>query len=178
MKLLTEEGFEFEVITPDIDETRIENEAPEEYVCRLARAKAKSFKDSDYLAIGADTVVVLGDEFLNKPDSKSEARLILEKLSGRTHEVYTGLSIICTKCGRSRVNYDKTTVHFNTLTNSEILQYIESGEPLDKAGAYGIQGMGAFLVKEIVGELDTVIGFPMKLFRKMLEEHRECLKIA
>ncbi|MCP4581652.1 MAG: septum formation protein Maf [candidate division Zixibacteria bacterium] len=175
-KLLSEEGFEFKVVPPEIDETKIGDELPEDYVCRLARSKAQAIDNGDSLVIGADTVVVLGDEFLNKPASKLEARVTLEKLSGQTHVVYTGLCLVCSNCGRTNVDYDKTTVHFNVLTNSAILEYIESGEPLDKAGAYGIQGMGAFLVNKIDGHLDTVIGFPMSLLRKMLEGHRECLK--
>jgi len=176
LKLLSDEGFEFRVVHPDIDENRLDREQPENYVCRLAEAKARAINNGDSLVIGADTVVVLDDEFLNKPTSELEARLILEKLSGRTHVVFTGISILCAGCGRVRTDYDSTKVCFNVLTKAAILEYINTGEPLDKAGAYGIQGMGSFLVKEIDGELDTVIGFPLKLFRKMIEEHRQCLK--
>jgi len=175
-KLLSDEGFEFRVVPPDIDEKRLDRELPQNYVCRLAEAKARAINNGDSLVIGADTVVVLGDEFLNKPTSEVEAGLILKKLSGRKHVVFTGLSIICAGCGRVNTDFDSTEVFFNVLTEAAILEYINSGEPLDKAGAYGIQGMGSFLVKEIDGELDTVIGFPLKLFRKMIEEHRECLQ--
>ena len=173
---MADEGLEFQVIAPDIDEKRISHESPRDYVCRLAEAKARAINNGDSLVIGADTVVVLGDEFLNKPASELEAKLILEKLSGRTHVVFTGLSLVCAGCGRTNTAFDSTKVHFNVLTETAILKYIKSGEPLDKAGAYGIQGMGSFLVKEITGELDTVIGFPIKLFRKMIEEHRQCLQ--
>jgi septum formation protein len=176
LKLLSDEGFEFRAIPPDIDEKRLDRESPEKYVCRLAEAKARAINNGDSLVIGADTVVVLGDEFLNKPASALDAKLILEKLSGRSHEVYTGISLICSGCGRVNTDFDSTEVRFNVLTEAAILEYINSGEPLDKAGAYGIQGMGSFLVKEIAGELDTVIGFPLKLFRKMIEEHRQCLQ--
>ncbi len=175
LNLLLEEGFQFEVIHPDVDEKRLENETPDDYVCRLAHTKAKSIARDDSLVIGADTVVILGEEFLNKPSSKVEAQVILEKLSGNIHTVYTGVSLVCSKCGGEEVAYDKTNVHFNILTKPAISKYIDSGEPLDKAGAYGIQGIGSFLVKNIDGELDTVIGFPMKLFRKMIEVHRDCL---
>lgn len=175
LKLLSQEGFEFAVEPPEVDESRLENEPARDYVCRLARAKAQAIKGDDNLVIGADTVVVLGDQFLNKPSSAADAKAILEKLSGQTHEVFTGLSIICSGCGRISTSYDKTKVRFNDLTEAAILEYIRSGEPMDKAGAYGIQGMGSFLVKEIAGEVDTVIGFPMKLFRKMIEEHSKCL---
>jgi len=175
LNLLSKEGFRFEVIHPEVDERYHDSETPEDYVRRLAHLKAKTVAVDDSLVIGADTVVVLGNEFLNKPDSKLEARVILEKLSGNIHTVYTGIGLVCSECGRESADYDKTIVHFNILTEAAILKYIESGEPLDKAGAYGIQGMGSFLVKKIEGELDTVIGFPMKLLRKMLEVHRECL---
>ena len=175
LKLLSGEGFDFEVEPPEIDESRLEKEPPEDYVRRVAAAKARVVAGDDNLVIAADTVVVLGDEFLNKPVSEHDAKSILRKLSGQTHTVYTGLSIICGACRREDTSYDKTRVRFNVLTDEAILEYIKTGEPLDKAGAYGIQGMGSFLVKDIDGELDTVIGFPMKLFKKMIEEHRECL---
>jgi septum formation protein len=177
LNLLMQEGYQFEVIPPEVDEMRLPKEPPSDYVCRLAMAKADTIKRPDSLIIGADTVVVLGDEFLQKPNNKIEAKSILEKLSGNIHTVYTGLAIICTACGRKNVSYDNTIVHFNILTEAAILEYIDTGEPLDKAGAYGIQGMGSFLVKKIEGELNTVIGFPIKLFKKMLEDHRECLKV-
>jgi septum formation protein len=176
LKLLMEEGYKFEVMSPDVDETRLPAESPQDYVRRLALAKAKSVSVDKALVIGADTVVVLGDEFLNKPSSESEAKTILEKLSGNTHAVYTGLGIICPVCEREDSGFDKTIVHFNRLTEQAILGYIKSGEPMDKAGAYGIQGMGSFLVKKIEGKLDTVIGFPKELFKLMLKEHETCLK--
>jgi septum formation protein len=176
LSLLTQHGYEFEVVHPQIDESRFEGENAADYVRRLASAKARFAVAENTLTIGADTSVVLDNEFLNKPANKPEAKLILEKLSGRIHEVYTGLAIICSACHKEQCDYDKTFVSFNILTERSIMQYIETGEPMDKAGAYGIQGMGSFLVKKIDGELDTVIGFPLKLFRKMIEEHRECLK--
>lgn len=164
------------MVHPEVDESRFDNEYPADYVCRVAAAKAKFALKPGNLTIGADTAVVLGKEFLLKPANRPEAKMILEKLSGKEHFVYTGLALACSACGREHVEYDRTIVHFNVLTEKAILQYIDTGEPMDKAGAYGIQGMGSFLVKKIEGELDTVVGFPLKLFRKMLEEHRECLK--
>jgi septum formation protein len=177
LSLLLQEGYNFEVIPPEVDETRLPHESPSDYVCRLALAKASEIKREQALIVGADTVVVLGDEFLQKPANKLEAKYILEKLSGRVHSVYTGLAVICSACGKQNVSYDNTLVHFNILTEAAILRYIESGEPMDKAGAYGIQGMGSFLVNKIEGELNTVIGFPTKLFRKILEDHSQCLKV-
>ncbi|MCD6162084.1 MAG: septum formation protein Maf [candidate division Zixibacteria bacterium] len=176
LNLLTKEGFHIEVVCPNVDESRIGDESPPEYVSRLAQKKANYAAADNLLTIGADTVVVLNDEFLNKPASVPEAKMTLEKLSGKKHTVYTGLSLICSECGRTDTGFDKTIVHFNVLTESAIIRYIETGEPMDKAGAYGIQGMGSFLVKRIEGELDTVVGFPMKLFKKMIEVHRKCLE--
>ena len=176
LSLLTQQGYKFEVVHPQVDESRLPGESASDYVLRLAAAKAGLAVTNDSLVIGADTVVVLGNDFLQKPANKPEAKMILEKLSGKTHEVYTGLAIICSTCRKQQADFDMTIVHFNILTEDAILRYIESGEPMDKAGAYGIQGMGSFLVKQIEGELDTVIGFPMKLFKRMIEEHRKCLK--
>ena len=175
LKLLMEHGFKFEVVPPTVDESRLSGEAPEEYVKRLALAKAQSVAVDEALIIGADTAVILDSEFLDKPASREEAKRILMKLSGRAHQVFTGIGIVCSACGAAAADYDHTTVHFNDLTEALILEYIETGEPMDKAGAYGIQGMGSFLVRDIEGELDTVIGFPMKLFKNMIEVHRECL---
>jgi len=173
---LLKEGYNFEVVPPQVDETRLPSELPSDYVCRLALAKAREVNRSESMVIGADTVVVLGDEFLQKPANRPEAKMILDKLSGKIHTVYTGLALICPACGGQKAKYDSTLVHFNILTEEAILRYIDSGEPMDKAGAYGIQGMGSFLVKKIEGELDTVIGFPTRLFRLMLEEHRKCMR--
>jgi septum formation protein len=175
---MAEEGFQFEVRPPQIAEKRLNREPPDEYVCRLARDKAQSVANGNSLVVGADTVVVLGDEFLNKPSSQAEAIEILKKLSGKAHTVFTGVSVVCPVCGGTDTGYDRTKVQFNVLTDKAILEYIQTGEPMDKAGAYGIQGMGSFLVKEISGELDTVIGLPRKLLRKLVEEHRECLDKA
>lgn len=175
LNLLLKEGFHIEVVHPAVDESRVGDESPPEYISRLAQKKANHVATENSLTVGADTVVVLNNEFLNKPTSVSEAKMTLAKLSGNTHTVYTGLSLVCSECGRTDSGFDKTIVHFNVLTESAIIRYIETGEPMDKAGAYGIQGMGSFLVKRIEGELDTVVGFPMKLFKKMIEVHRKCL---
>lgn len=175
IELLSEAGYTFETAVPRLDETRLDDEPPDQYVCRLALEKARAVRVDSTVVIGADTVVVLGDEFLTKPSSRRQAKEILQKLSGKRHIVYTGVAVACSSCGRQHADYDKTVVHFNSLTEPDILRYIDSGEPLDKAGAYGIQGMGSFLVRGIEGELDTVIGLPMKLLRKMLKEHHQCL---
>ncbi len=178
LSLLSEAGFKFDVRHPEVNEDRRDNEPPDQYVTRLAEAKARAISNGQSLTIGADTAVVLGGEFLMKPESKADAKAILEKLSGKPHMVYTGVSVVCTKCGKTHTDYDSTKVQFNDLTEQDIIEYIKTGEPMDKAGAYGIQGMGSFLVRQYDGELDTVIGLPTKLLRRLLEEHRECLNKA
>lgn len=99
---------------------------------------------------------------------------MLELLSGKTHTVFTGLSVIILTKDIAKTDYDSTRVTFNKLSSEDIHRYVESREPLDKAGAYGIQGMGSFLVDNYNGEIDTVIGFPSKLFQKMYEEVQSC----
>ncbi len=169
-------GYEFEIVAPVVSEKNIPGEAPEDHVQRLSRLKggsvARQFPDS--LVVGADTVVVLESSILGKPESKSEARSMLELLSGKTHTVYTGLSMMVLTKDITTSDYDSTRVTFNKLDPEQIKRYVDSGEPLDKAGAYGIQGMGSFLVDSYEGELDTVIGFPSKLFERMYKEVLTC----
>ena len=175
-KLLSEMGYDFEIAAPAILEKDIPGEAPEDHVQRLSRLKAESvarqFPHS--LVVGADTVVVLESRILGKPESKSEAKSMLELLSDKSHTVYTGLSMMVLTKDITTSDYDSTRVTFNKLSPEQIHRYVESGEPLDKAGAYGIQGMGSFLVDSYEGELDTVIGFPSKLFEKMYKEVLTC----
>lgn len=175
-ELLSQLGYEFNVIAPDIDETVIDGESPEQHVMRLALAKAMAVAENnpDDLVIGADTIVVLGERILGKPSSEDDAISILTLLSGKAHIVYTGLALTLFGDEIIKSDFDKTRVVFNPLNHTDIVGYVASGEPLDKAGAYGIQGMGSFLVKNYDGEFDTVIGFPTKLFSKMYEEVVSC----
>ncbi len=175
-KLLSEMGYDFEIVTPAIPEENAPGETPQDYVKRLSRLKAESvaLKYPDSLIVGADTVVVLERTILGKPESKSEAKSMLELLSGKTHTVFTGLSMIVLEKDITTSDFDSTEVTFNKLSPEDINRYVESGEPLDKAGAYGIQGMGSFLVDNYDGELDTVIGFPSKLFKTMYEGVLSC----
>jgi septum formation protein len=175
-ELLSNLGYEFKVIAPDVDETPLSDERPNDHVTRLSLAKARAVAtfNSDDLVIGADTTVVVDNTILGKPNSPDDAISMLKFLSGKAHTVYTGLSMIILKENIIRTDYDATKVIFNNLELNDIKNYVASGEPLDKAGAYGIQGMGSFLVHHYEGEFDTVIGFPTKLFKKMLEEVVSC----
>jgi len=178
-KILADLGYRFEVVPSHADEASLAGELPGDHVVRLSSIKAQTVA-RDYpgdLVIGADTAVVLENEILGKPESEEEAVSMLERLSGRTHTVFTGLALIHIEGNIKRSGYEKTEVTFNELNANRIREYVKSGEPLDKAGSYGIQGIGSFLVKDYSGELDTVIGFPSGLFKKMYEEVSSCLSL-
>ncbi len=171
-QLLRRENIEFKVVPPeDIQEKDISPD-PVEHVLELSRRKAKSISEKvkEGLILGADTIVVLDGEILGKPIDGKDARRILKKLSGKTHKVYTGLTLMNRSDGKILSDYDCTEVKFKDLDEEEIIKYIETGEPMDKAGAYGIQCQGSFLVDHIKGNLDNVIGLPMKKFQETLKK--------
>lgn len=164
----------FEVCPSHIDEKATFHEKPEQIVMGLSFEKAyqvaKEMPES--IVIGSDTIVYL-NEVLGKPENEAHAFDMLKKLSGKTHDVYTGIAVVCESKNIKCVDYVKTEVVFNELTNEEIHAYIETGEPLDKAGAYGIQGQGALLVDQIKGDFFSVMGLPLsKLNRIMNDEFR------
>ncbi|MGI6173171.1 MAG: Maf family protein [Christensenellales bacterium] len=168
-ELLAKMGYSFSVVSVEVDET---SDAPAfDRVRLLAERKARSAaKISDGIVIGADTMVVLGGEILGKPRDAKDAFRMLHMLSGQTHVVATGVCVINTKTGREIGSVDKTYVTFRELTEEEILAYIDSGDPMDKAGAYGIQnGAGAFVTK-VEGSIDNVSGLPTEMLAKMIEE--------
>jgi septum formation protein len=143
---------------------------PVTHVLEASRRKAQSVAGQveDGIILGADTIVVLNGEILGKPKDKEHALFLLKKLSGRMHQVYTGITVIDKSAGKVITDYDKTKVKFNQLNESKIRDYIATGEPMDKAGAYGIQGMGNLLVDYIEGSLDNVIGLPLEKLRILL----------
>ncbi len=161
--LLEQAGLTFAVIPSDFDEGSVLLANPADYVKTLAEAKADEVarKYPDSWVIGADTIVTIGNAILGKPGDPREARQMLERLSGQSHFVYTGYSIVC-KNKHTRVSDAiKTDVQFKDLTQDEIDWYIQTGEPFDKAGAYAIQGMGTFLVRRIHGSYTNVVGLPV-----------------
>ena len=171
--LLEQTGLEFTVIPSNLAEDSIPLSSPESYVKRLAEAKAKeiSQRHSDSWVIGADTIVISNNTILGKPESRSDALKMLRSLSGKTHQVLTGYCICCTAIGRLFSETIKTDVCFKTLTELQIEWYLNSGEPFDKAGAYGIQGIGAFLVKHIHGSYTNVVGLPVcEVFEFLINE--------
>lgn len=149
------------VITSDVDETPPPDSSPrgtvEELALRKARKVAESYRQD--VVIGADTIVVVGGDILGKPENEEQAAKMLKRLSGRQHSVYTGVAIMSPK--GSQVFSEKTYVHFIPLTDEMIKEYIATGEPLDKAGAYGIQGRGALFVSKIEGDFANVVGLPI-----------------
>lgn len=164
-------GLPFEVVASGYDEALLSPAGliPGDYVTQLAHGKASEVAgrlDQDALVIGADTTVVLDGAYLNKPTDAADARRMLRTLSGRTHEVYTGLCLI----GGAEVQTDfaVTEVTFDTLTDDIIAAYVATGEPLDKAGAYGIQGKALSFIPSISGDYFNVVGLPLFLLGKML----------
>lgn len=161
-------GYDFEVICADIVEVVPENVQPQEVVMSLAlqKAQAVAAEHKDAVVVGSDTVVALDGKILGKPHSEQEACEMLRSLSGRTHKVFTGVAIV--GGGKVKNFFDETDVEFYPLGDDEIKNYVATGEPMDKAGAYGIQGKGSVLVKKINGDFFNVMGLPIaKLYREM-----------
>ena len=168
LDVLRQLGLDPSVRSPAIDESCIEGESPEAYVERLARSKAEAVAETelDALVIGGDTIVVSEDRLLGKPEDEDRAVEMLLSLAGRKHLVLTGLAISGQDGTVSAVS--GTEVCFHSFTEAEARRYVMSGEPMDKAGAYAIQGLGAALVAEIVGDYYTVMGFPIGTFLDLL----------
>ncbi len=170
--ILSNLSIEFTQRKAEIDESIREGESPEEYVLRLSREKVLQVsKDiEEGVILGADTIVVVDSSILQKPGTREEAFYMLSRLQGRDHFVYTGLYLLNKKDGKEASGYTKTRVWFSPLTPREIWNYIDSGEPMDKAGAYGIQAMGAFFVERIEGDFFSVMGLPLNLFWRLSKE--------
>jgi len=159
-----------------VDESLLVNESPADYVRRLALAKALAAADknpnlgADALIIGADTIVVVDARVLGKPASRDDAKRMLRSVSGRIHEVHSGLALLQISGMQQRVVEEITRVHFAHLGDQEIEEYLVTGEPFDKAGAYAIQGMGGRFVKRIEGCYFNVMGLPLARLWTLLRE--------
>jgi len=161
-ELLTAAGIEFIVRAADVDETPLAGESPPDYVVRVARAKACAVDASeDEIVLAADTTVVLDGAILGKPADAADARRMLSALAGKRHDVLTG---ICLRRGvRVIADLADTAVWFSPMNEADIEEYVASGEPMDKAGAYGIQGLASRYVERIEGSYSNVVGLPVEL---------------
>ena len=179
-QLLGQMVLEFTTQSPEIDESAVDGRDARDLVDTLAREKARWVarqQTPDTLVIGADTVVVLDGAILGKPRDGAEAQAMLAALSGRDHQVFTGVTL----CQGDRIltQAEETLVTFRPLTGQEIRQYVSTGEPMDKAGAYGIQGLGGLLVEGIRGDYHNVMGLPIcRLGRMLLDFGVDCLALA
>jgi len=167
-EILSQMGFDFQVIPTAINETHYPKEKPLDYVCRMAREKCKSTaeKHLQSIILAADTIVILNDEILGKPTDKPEAIAMLQKLSGKTHQVITAFAIKAPFVETIITRHEITDVTFRELSLEEIMSYAQSESPLDKAGAYGIQDLRFALVEKINGCYFNVMGFPTTRFYK------------
>ncbi|MGP7816827.1 Maf family protein [Niallia sp. 01092] len=167
-ELLEDLRLSFEVSSSDVDESFDHALSPEEVVMDLAKRKAEAISSNknNTFIIGADTIVFYDGNILGKPKTREQAFSMLKQLSGKTHSVFTGVAIVAN--GSSSQFYEKTNVLFWELSDEEIHRYLDTGEPFDKAGAYGIQGVGRILVKKITGDYFTVVGLPVsRLMREL-----------
>lgn len=167
-ELLAQMGFDFEVFVPQVDE-QLPGE-PVDVVQALARRKAQAAAavHPDGLILAADTLVYANGQTLGKPENLEEAAGMLRLLSGSWHEVFTGVCLM--KAGKEQTAYAKTRVLFSPLTAADIIAYCQSGEPMGKAGAYAIQGLGGQFIEEIAGSYANVVGLPTALVRRMMME--------
>lgn len=168
-EILTTMGIDFSIDVSDVDETftGAPQDAVLELSCRKASAVAKKYDDVYVLA--ADTLVY-ADRIMGKPSSKENAIQMLHELSGRWHSVFTGMTLIHPLSGKKIQRICESRVHFVALNDAEILAYVQSGEPLDKAGAYAVQGLGGMFVDQIEGSYSNVVGLPMSVLREMILE--------
>jgi septum formation protein len=165
-ELLSMIGIEHEVRPSDVDETPVAGESPRAYADRLARAKALAAASPDAVAIGCDTIVVVDGEVLGKPQDEADATRMLQLLSGRSHLVMTAVAVA--HDGRMSSDVVQVGVTFRSLGPEEIADYIRTGEPMDKAGAYGIQGYGATIVDRVDGDYFAVMGLPLNRLMRLL----------
>jgi len=174
-QLLQTNGFVFDVHPVKVSEIPDKNLNIDEQILDIARRKSvvafselKSSSHKNFLLLTADTMVVYHNQTLGKPANQDEAYEFLKLLSGKTHEVKTGLHLVESLGGQSVSHIETSRVIFHELSDDEIWTYIQSGEPMDKAGAYAIQGLGRKFVKEFIGDYDNVVGLPVKAFENLL----------
>jgi septum formation protein len=168
-ELLQRLGLHFEILPAEIDESYVDHEMPADHAERLAREKAFVIAHDrpDAIVIGSDTIVVLGSDVLGKPRDEREAVEMLMRLAGREHMVFTGVAVASQ--GRVESELERVAVRFRSLDRRTCEEYVATGEPMDKAGAYGIQGFGSALVESIHGDYFAVMGLPVVRTLKLIE---------
>lgn len=171
-------GLAYQAIPASIEEVALSGESPQDFVVRMALAKATQVANLHPQAciIGADTVVSLEGRIFGKPADRHEALVMLTALQGRTHLVTTGLTVVAKTLESTTTHCTTTEVRFGSFSQALLQAYVDSGEPLDKAGAYGIQGLGGFLVDSIRGSYDNVVGLPMHALVGLLLA-RQCIEV-
>ena len=167
-RLLDQLGLDFVVVPSEVDESRYPDEPPSQYVERVARQKCMAVQEAGTLVIGADTTVVHEGSVMGKPAHPEEARSMLRRLQGDTHEVFTGVAVSLAEDGETRSAVDVTRVEMLPMTENEIDEYVASGEPMGKAGAYALQGVGGLFVRSVDGSPFTVIGLPIHLLPRLI----------
>jgi septum formation protein len=169
-EILNSIGWEFTKDVPDIDESELPGESPENYVQRLAKNKAKTVaaRYPGQLVLGADTTVVVDGEIIGKPTDLADARRMLEMLSGKRHEVLTGVAVVSN--GKVQLGLQRTAVKFAHMTDAEINFLAEMGDPLDKAGAYAVQAQAALFIEGIEGDYWNVVGLPISLVYELVKK--------
>jgi septum formation protein len=171
-KLLNQLGLRFTIIPSKINEEEYSNLPPIRMVKELAMAKAKAVGKlvEDTVIIAGDTIVLNDGDVLGKPKDKEDAAIMLKKLSGKSHTVLSGLAVLSTSNNKIIVEYDRTEVLMSEITDDEIKKYINTGEPIGKAGSYAIQGLGGIFVEKIDGSYFTVMGLPIHKLQTMLND--------
>jgi septum formation protein len=171
-ELLKSIGLEFDVIPSHIPEVRAAGEAPEEYVARLSREKANAIAEQHpgSWIIAADTTVLMGDELLEKPADGKDAERMLAAIAGKTHTVYSGVTLLNREGGHHDTRVAESEVRMLPLEPRDIAWYVATGEPLDKAGAYAIQGIGSMFIDSVHGSFTNVVGLPLALLFQMLRK--------
>ena len=169
-EILSSVGWTFTKVIPDIDETERDGESPENYVQRLAEEKAQavSHQHPDSIILAADTTVVIDEQIIGKPADLDDARRMLTMLSGRWHDVLTGVAV--KRDGKIDVGMERTGVKFSEMSNEEIEYLARMGDPLDKAGAYAVQAQAALFIEQIRGDYWNVVGLPISLVYRLLKK--------
>jgi septum formation protein len=173
-EILRTVGWPFEILPVDIDETRRAAELSVDYVQRLARKKAEAAasRRPELIVVAADTTVAIDAHILEKPADESDAQAMLRVLNNRWHTVLTGVAVIDPQTSKTIVAYEETQVKFAAMSDEEIRWYVSTGEPMDKAGAYAIQGLGSRFIEEIRGDYFNVVGLPVRLLYELMSSVR------